>query len=252
MATGEVASVRRAARLLVAARHGRRSIERLPIDCRPTDIAAGFAVQAQVASLLGTIGGWKIGAAEPGSAPLYAPIFTHEMHPSGVTLAAKDLPGALIEAEIAFRLLQDLPAARAPHAPKAVAQAVERIPAIEIYCSRYRTPADAGDAEQLADCLANGGLIVGGRGETVVVGGAAPTWNIDLAVDEKVEQVRAVRHPAGDPLQLVVWLADHLNRCGGLLRAGQVVTTGALLLAPIGRRVRADWHGLGSVTASFA
>jgi 2-keto-4-pentenoate hydratase len=78
-----------------------------------------------------------------------------------------------------------------------------------------------------------------------------PTWDIDLAVDDTLKQVRAARHPAGDPLQLVVWLANHLNRCGGLLSAGQVVTTGALLLAPIGRSVRGEWQGLGSVSASF-
>ena len=136
-----------------------------------------------------------------------------------------------------------------------MARAVERVPALEIYRSRYREPGAAEEAEQLADCLANGGLIVGvgvGIGvESVMSGGVMPTWDIDLAVDDTRKQVRAARHPAGDPLQLVVWLANHLNRCGGLLSAGQVVTTGALLLAPIGRSVRGECQGLGSVSASF-
>jgi 2-keto-4-pentenoate hydratase len=243
--------------MLVSARRERRLIERLPPDCRPAHLAAGYAVQAQVVGLLGAIGGWKIGAADPGGTPLHAPIFVEDMYQSGVTLAAKEFSGAFIEAEIAFRLLQDLPVGPAAHDPTAVARAVERVPALEIYSSRYRKPGDAGEAEQLADCLANGGLVVGvgidvGVGvEAVMAGGAMPTWDIDLAIDDTLEQVRAVRHPAGDPLQLVVWLANHLNRCGGLLSAGQVVTTGALLLAPIGRSVRGDWQGLGSVSASF-
>lgn len=253
--SGEAAPARRAARMLVAARRERRLIERLPLDCRPGDLAAGYAVQAQVAGMLGAIGGWKIGAADPGNTPLHAPIFAQEIHPSGVTLAAKDFTCAIIEAEIAFRLRQDLPVGDVAHDAASVARAVERVPALEIYRSRYREPDAAEEAEQLADCLANGGLIVGvgvGVGvEAVMAGGAMPTWDIDLAVDDTLEQVRAARHPAGDPLQLVVWLANHLNRCGGLLSAGQVVTTGAMLLAPIGRSVRGEWQGLGSVSASF-
>jgi 2-keto-4-pentenoate hydratase len=253
--SGEAAPALRAARMLVAARRERRLIERLPLDCRPGDLAAGYAVQAQVAGMLGAIGGWKIGAADPGGTPLHAPIFAQEIHPSGVTLAAKEFIGAIIEAEIAFRLRQDLPVADVAHDAVSVARAVERVPALEIYRSRYREPDAAEEAEQLADCLANGGLIVGvgvGIGvESVMSGGVMPTWDIDLAVDDTLKQVRAARHPAGDPLQLVVWLANHLNRCGGLLSAGQVVTTGALLLAPIGRSVRGECQGLGSVSASF-
>ena len=253
--SGEAAPALRAARMLVAARRERRLIERLPLDCRPGDLAAGYAVQAQVAGMLGAIGGWKIGAADPGNTPLHAPILAQEIHPSGVTLAAKEFIGAIIEAEIAFRLRQDLPVGDVAHDAASVARAVERVPALEIYRSRYREPDAAEEAEQLADCLANGGLIVGvgvGIGvESVMSGGVMPTWDIDLAVDDTLKQVRAARHPAGDPLQLVVWLANHLNRCGGLLSAGQVVTTGALLLAPIGRSVRGECQGLGSVSASF-
>ena len=249
--SGEAAPARRAARMLVAARRERRLIERLPLDCRPGDLAAGYAVQAQVAGMLGAIGGWKIGAADPGGTPLYAPIFVTDIHQSGATLAGKEFPCAIIEAEIAFRLLQDLRVGDVAHDAASVARAVERVPALEIYRSRYREPGAAEEAEQLADCLANGGLIVGVGVESVIAGGAMPTWDIDLAVDDTLEQVRAARHPAGDPLQLVVWLANHLNRCGSLLSAGQVVTTGAMLLAPIGRSVRGEWQGLGSVSASF-
>jgi 2-keto-4-pentenoate hydratase len=249
--SGEAAPAWRAARMLVAARRERRLIERLPLDCRPGDLAAGYAVQAQVAGMLGAIGGWKIGAADPGGTPLYAPIFVTDIHQSGATLAGKEFPCAIIEAEIAFRLLQDLRVGDVAHDAASVARAVERVPALEIYRSRYREPGAAEEAEQLADCLANGGLIVGVGVESVIAGGAMPTWDIDLAVDDTLKQVRAARHPAGDPLQLVVWLANHLNRCGGLLSAGQVVTTGALLLAPIGRSVRGEWQGLGSVSASF-
>jgi 2-keto-4-pentenoate hydratase len=55
----------------------------------------------------------------------------------------------------------------------------------------------------------------------------------------------------GEPLRLVVWLANTLAARGEMLRAGQVVTTGALLLAPIGHAVDATWRGLGSVSVRF-
>ena len=156
--SGEAAPALRAARMLVAARRERRLIDRLPLDCRPADLAAGYSVQTELAGMLGAIGGWKIGAADPGSTPLHAPIFAQEVHRSGVTLAAKDLTGAIVEAEIAFRLLQDLPLGHAAHDAASVARAVERVPALEIYRSRYRQPGEVGEAEQLADCLSNGVL----------------------------------------------------------------------------------------------
>lgn len=204
------------------------------------------------------IGGWKIGAGGPDETPLYAPIFKDDIHPSGVTLAAADFPGALAEAEIAFRLRQDLPARVRPYGLETVAAAVERVPALELYRSRYRDPRAASQPENLADCLANAGLVVGApsapSAPSVHVAdpsGSVPSWDIDLVIDGKAYEGRALRHPVGDPLQLVAWLANHLAARGEMLRAGQVVTTGALLLGPIGHAVHGEWQGIGSVSVRF-
>jgi 2-keto-4-pentenoate hydratase len=245
-----------AAALLIATRRGRQRIERLPEACRPVDVAAGYALQSKVVAGLGEVGGYKIGAGGPDETPLYAPILTHEIHPSGVSLSLAAFPGALIEAEIAFRLRCDLPHRDAAYDLAEVAAAVETLPALEIFGSRYLDPGAVSEGENLADCLANAGLIVGQPFTPPRSGHDASrdiaSWNIDLVIDGKTGSVRAARHPVGDPLRLVVWLANHLRGRGDGLRTGQVVTTGALVLAPVGREVCGDWEGLGSVSVRFA
>ncbi len=255
-----------AAALLIATRRGRQRIARLPEACRPVDVAAGYALQSKVVAGLGEVGGYKIGAGGPDETPLYAPILTHEIHPSGVSLSLAAFPGALIEAEIAFRLRCDLPHRDAAYDLAEVAAAVETLPALEIFGSRYLDPGAVSEGENLADCLANAGLIVGQPFTPPRSGHDASrdiasrdiasrdiaSWNIDLVIDGKTGSVRAARHPVGDPLRLVVWLANHLRGRGDGLRTGQVVTTGALVLAPVGREVCGDWEGLGSVSVRFA
>jgi 2-keto-4-pentenoate hydratase len=245
-----------AAALLIATRRGRQRIARLPEACRPVDVAAGYALQSKVVAGLGEVGGYKIGAGGPDETPLYAPILAHEIHTSGASLSLAAFPGALIEAEIAFRLRCDLPHRDAAYDLAEVATAVETLPALEIFGSRYLDPGAVSEGENLADCLANAGLIVGQPFTPPRSGHEASrdiaSWNIDLVIDGKTGSVRAARHPVGDPLRLVVWLANHLRGRGDGLRAGQVVTTGALVLAPVGREVRGDWEGLGSVSVRFA
>jgi 2-keto-4-pentenoate hydratase len=238
-----------AAELLVAARRQRRRIERLPESCRPQTRAAGYAVQQRVAADLGVTGGWKIGADHAEATPLYAPIIASDIFPSGASLAAQEFPAALIEAEIAFRMRRDLPLRAQAYDYESVAAAVEMLPVFEINGSRYQNPSDVTDAEQLADCLANCGLVFG-------TAAASPratdsSWTIELNIDGRVERVSSKRHPVGDPLRLVVWLANHLAAQGGGLQTGQIVTTGALVLGPAGKSISGQWHGLGSVSVSF-
>lgn len=238
-----------AAAVLLELRRARRRIDRLPESCRPADAAAGYAVQARLAAALGDIGGWKIGAGGPDDTPLYAPIIAREIHASGAEMPLADFPDTVIEAEIAFRLRRDLPPRAVVYDLDEVAAAVEMLPALELYGSRFIDPAAVSEGENLADCLANAGLIVGSPASPAPFG--ERTWDIDLTIDDRSHAVRAVRHPVGDPLRLVAWLANRLNATGDRLRAGQVVTTGALALGPVGREVRGVWQALGAVAFRF-
>lgn len=195
------------------------------------------------------MGGWKIGAGGPDEIPLYAPIPSADIHPAGVTLSAADHPGAIIEAEIAFRIRHELPSRGAPYRFDEIVDAVEMLPALEVYRSRYRDAGAVDAAENIADGLANAGLVVGAPAAGPA--SAETGWDIDLVVDGKTVSGRALRHPVGDPLRLVVWLANELACRGGMLRAGQVVTTGALVVGPLGRAVRGEWRGIGAVSVRF-
>lgn len=238
-----------AAELLAAARRQRRRIDRLPESCRPLTHTAGYAIQQRVAADLGVTGGWKIGADNAGALPLYAPIIASDIFPSAASLVAQDFPQALIEAEIGFRMRRDLPPREQAYDYESVAAAVEMLPVFEIYSSRYQDPSDVTEAEQLADCLANRGLVFGAAAASPPA--TDSSWTIELNIDGKVERVSDARHPVGDPLRLVVWLANHLAAQGGGLQGGQIVTTGALVLGPAGKSNSGHWRGLGSVSVSF-
>jgi len=80
---------------------------------------------------------------------------------------------------------------------------------------------------------------------------ADPLWDIDLVIDGGIREGRVLRHPVGDPRRLVVWLANELIARGEMLRAGQVVTTGALVLGPLGCDNRGEWRGIGAVSVRF-
>jgi 2-keto-4-pentenoate hydratase len=159
-----------------------------------------------------------------------------------------------VEIEFAFKLRHALPPSTRPYSYNEVAQAVDFVPLIEVLGSRYGNRMAVTAAEQLADANANGAFIVG----TPIAewrGLDFRTLQVDLSIDGQTVQSARGTHPAGDPLLLVVWLADHTAaRCGGL-KAGEIVTTGSLQGATsvaAGSRVLGDWVGGGQVTLSVA
>ena len=107
-------------------------------------------------------------------------------------------------------------------------------------------PRDAAEAYAVQDAVVRArGPIAGWK-----VGAAQP---LAQAVTLSVNGAVAVQHatwgnPAGDPLRLLVWLANEGARSLGGLRAGHWVKTGSctgtVLVAP-GAEVVADFPGLG-------
>ena len=244
-----------AAGLLLAARRERVPVaaERLkkwPIST-PAD---AYAIQERVAAALGPVGAWKVGAPSPEAEPVRAPIPEATVHASPAALPAAAFHRLGIEAEIAYRLGRDLPPRREPYAREEVEAAIEAIlPAIEVVDTRLADHEAAGALWRLADNQTNGGLVLGpARADWRAVDPA--TQPVRLHVDGAVVHEGRGGNGAGDPLRLLVWLADGCGaHCGGL-RRGQVVTTGTLtglrFVAP-GAEVHADLPGLGHVAVSF-
>jgi 2-keto-4-pentenoate hydratase len=214
--------------------------------------ADAYAIQDAVTRALAPIGGWKVGMGSPTAEPACAPVYRDRILASGAMLDAARYQGLALEIEFAFKLRRDLPPRARAYAYDEVAEAVDFVPLIEVLGSRYRDRLAVSAAEQLADANANGAFIVGAP-----IAGWRDfdfrTMRVDLAIDGEVVQSACGTHPTGDPLVLVIWLADHVAvRCGGL-KSGDIVTTGSLQGAtPIaaGSRAQGDWGLGGQVTAS--
>ncbi len=102
----------RAAALLLRAREQGIALDAAATGLRLKSRADAYRVQTLVAAQLGPVAGWKVGAPSPEAEPIIAPIFEDLLHVSPARLQASRFHRLGIEAEIAFRLGQDL-AARA-------------------------------------------------------------------------------------------------------------------------------------------
>jgi 2-keto-4-pentenoate hydratase len=236
----------RAAALLAEAHRTGTKLPGLPEADAPADTAEAWAVQRAVLALRGVaIGGFK--AAVPKGADGFGAI----MPASGLRASPARLglpPGGQIgiEAEIAFRVLRDIPAGT----PRdALRDAIVAFPAIELVSSRYQDGAELGHQVKVADNFSNGGFVAGAD---------APGWrgldlanlHVHLRIGDAVIADKHGGNPAGDPLIPLFWLAEFLPTVGLELKAGHVVTTGSctgMVQAHAGQRVTARFEGLGEV-----
>jgi 2-keto-4-pentenoate hydratase len=242
------------AAVITQAREGRtpRPLD-LPAGLRPRDAAEAYAVQDAVVRARGDIAGWKVGAASPEAQPARAALTRDSVWVAAVgepvLLAAAGFAVMGVEAELVYELGADLPARATPYSTADVLAAVVSVrAAIEVCDTRFAAWAQQGEWSRLADQACHGALIVGAGTSDV-----AAVQPLAQAVALSVNGAVAVQHatwgnPAGDPLRLLVWLANEGSRSLGGLRAGHWVTTGSctgtVLVAP-GTEVVADFPGLG-------
>ena len=247
-------AAREAAALLIAAHRSGVPLDRLPESCRPATLDDAYAIQDEIMPALGPIGGWKVGMGSPDAEPSCAPVCGSVIHGSGAVLDPSRYHGLALEVEFAFRLRCDLPPRALPYGYDEIVAAVDFLPLVEVIGSRYRDRTALSAAEQLADANGNGAFILG----TPVADWRELDFRrqrVELRIDSAVVQSARDTHPAGDPVRLVVWQANHAAaRCGGL-KAGDVVTTGSLQGAtPIGAGSKAvgDWGVWGRVDLDIA
>jgi len=133
-----------ASEAILAARRARRILAPLG-TAAPADVAAGYAVQREVAEALGAVppAGFKIGATTKQmqaylglTGPAGGFVAAASLHPNGATFRFADFLNPGVECEIGVRLGRDLPAG--PTTQEAAAAAVAEVfPAIEIVERRY-------------------------------------------------------------------------------------------------------------------
>ena len=218
----------------------------------PVDFAAAMVVQAASVALTGeTTGGWKVGFAADG-APIGGVIFAAKMVASGASWPMPTGGAVLIEVEIAVRLGRDLPHRPGnPYSRADVEAAVSHVVAgIELLRSRMaEQPAPAFTA-WLADRLGNLGYVTGAE---VPFDPAMDLSALQcrMWIDGTLQHDKAGGHPQNDPLAPVVAYANH----AGGFRAGQVVTTGSLIVPLRCEKpclIEAEIAGIGKVALRLA
>jgi 2-keto-4-pentenoate hydratase len=244
----------------LAARRERRAVAP-PSERQALSMAEAYAVQDRVREALVAGGerviGWKVGftstvtQAQFGCAePVGGFLLGEGVVPSGGEVPMARFVGLIVEAEIAFVLGRDLvgPGVTPAQALVAVEGA---LPALELVDVRYTGKPLASDV--IADGVFANAIVLGTP--------LTPIAGLDLALEGLVYELNGVRTATntaaevlGNPVNSLVWLANHLGARGLGLRAGDLVMTGSisLLLRPkAGDVVRATYTRLGSVSVRF-
>jgi len=250
------------AQLLITAREQNKLIE-LPETLKPSTLEEGYKIQDQIIqSGHFQLKGWKVaitstdlmkkaGVSEPVSGPLFDKWVYSE--PQAILDGAPTLYG--FEFEFAFKMAKDLPVREQPYNQDEVKAAVGSLHlAIEPVGTRYsQGPIKSGLPQFAADH---------GGNYAFVHGPAITDWRqLDLSKivvtgyfdNNKVGQ-QLGSNVMGDPINSLTWLANHLQKRGYYLKAGEWVTTGAVV-GPIPVKppvkVRGDFGELGSVSVDF-
>lgn len=243
------------AQLLLEARKTKKLLASLPTNALPSSEAQADLVQDTVARLMGPVRAWKVGAASPSATPSRAPIHADTLFVNPSSLAASMFSCIGAEAEIAYKFSKDLAKPGRDLTLDEVLDAVESVhPAIEIVDTRFSSWNSQPPLAHRADQGNHGALIIGGpilnwrsmhpQEQRVML-----EINGDIAVD-KVDG-----NTAGNPENLLLWLANVGSQSLGGIKAGQYVTSGScvgtvMVKAPV--EITANLFGRGSVSVVVA
>ena len=228
----------------------------------PVDVAAGYAVQREVAAALGAVppAGFKIGATTKQmqaylglSGPAAGFVRADDLQAESGRFRFADLIAPGVECEVGLRLGADLPAGPCTRAEAAAAVA-EVFAAIEIVEKRYNDLAALGTPTLIADQVFH---------RAGVLGAPAAGWRgADLgairgriAVDGALRGEGVGADLLGHPFEALAWLAGSPAAAAfGGLKAGQVVFLGSVtppiwLDGPC--RVTVEFDVLGKAEAAF-
>lgn len=225
----------------------------------PSSDQEAYAVQAEVLRLSGqATRGFKVGStsaeaqallgtSEPGSCPVLETAYYDA--PANVTVAPEHMPA--LEGEFAFRLGRDLPPREVEYTDAELRDAIDAVAgAIEVVGTRYKGGlAGKGRFLTTADFGANIALVVGpwtSEWRGLDLKSHAVTMHVNGAAKGQGTGSRAL----GDPINVMIWLANQQSKRGRGLLAGDVVSTGTCTgldgVQP-GDQVAADFGPLGMV-----
>jgi 2-keto-4-pentenoate hydratase len=245
-----------AASALVRARLEGVRLASLPGPNLPSSLAQGFAIQQHVGPLAGkTVGGWKC-ALPPAGKWIVAPIYSDSIVKGERYRLAADADKARIEPELASVLAHDLPARVEPYTTEEIVAAISDVHlALEVIDCRYTDPHTLPFEQLLADGLFNHGLVFGAP--ITLSNPASIPSELDITLSDATAELVNIkgRHPDGNPLLPIVWLANFLSTQGIGLQAGQVIITGSyagVLDVPVNQPLHVRFGEAGSLSVHFS
>ncbi|WP_331375307.1 2-keto-4-pentenoate hydratase [Sinorhizobium chiapasense] len=243
-----------AASHLVATRE-KRSINKVRLVGIDT-LSDAYAIQERTRSLLkASIVGWKASLLTDGTL-LSAPVLEGDSFQSGSTLPIEGRIEHGLECELAFLIDSALPPRPAHgYTQSHVAPHIGAVmPAFETLQSRLADAFQSHQTHLVADSLGNGGVVLG-----------VPVYNwqercvsdigVTLNLDNRLVFSKRFSHPAGNPFDVVVALANHLAERQVVLKPDQFVITGSYTGAQkvqAGRQYKAVFDGFAPVTLRVA
>jgi 2-oxo-3-hexenedioate decarboxylase/2-keto-4-pentenoate hydratase len=259
-------ALRSAAEFVTASRLAHRKLGPLPPELRLADETAAYIANDEASEILsqkfGPVIGYKIGCTTAVMQrylnidhPCCGYMFRSSLTPNGAVLAGKDFVRPGVECEIAVTLAQPLLAEDAPFDLTRIRAAIGTLhPAIEIVDERYEDWRSLGAETMIVDDFFHAGIILGP---------AVDGWQqLDLSAVSGAVKVNGAEiargHGAdllGNPLNGLVWLANHCAARGKDMAAGTVISLGSFTpvqwLSP-GDHTEIVLDGLGALSFSVA
>ena len=255
-------AVDRCARLLLGVRRDGRLLAELPADCRPGNVAEGYAVQNRLAEIMDVeFGGWFLGCTNPEiqrqldtNEPYSARLIASEIYASPKVLQIPSGLPVVLEVEFAFRLSRDLPPRETSYSVEEASQAIASVhPSIEVVISHFEDWTYQSFFALLADNGTDGALVYGKGSENWRELDLAHVRTRLVVNDEPVVEGGAANIDGG-PLGTFTWLANHLSSRNIGLRAGEICNTGSctsMYFVERGSVAVAQFDGLGEVTVEL-
>lgn len=234
----------------------------LPAQCKPHNLVDALAIRDLVfEGLNDEPAGWFVGCSNPAiqrqlglDEPYCARLGASTVHASAARLAASRFPTITLEVEFAFTLGQALPARAAPYSTDEVAAAISQVhPAIEVVTSHFNGWTHQPIFNIIADNGTDGALVYG-AGKSLAEAGDLSRIQTSICVNGAPGAQGSGADVLGDPLTVMVWLANRCHEDGIGLEAGQIHNTGSttpMVLAQPGDSCRAVFEGLGEVEITF-
>lgn len=181
--------------------------------------------------------------------PVAGSVLEQRVHASPAEIGLERHAHLGIESELCLTLADDLPPRAAPYSPTEIARALgSAAAAFELIDDRHADYSCLDAFTLIADNSWN---------EGVVLAPGRPVSGLDLAALAGTLQVDGARVDQGrsgdaleSPVAVVAWLAAHLGRRGGGLKAGDFVMTGGIVptrFAQPGQSYRFELEGLPAV-----